>query len=162
MTQWSSDQTRFSLASVEIDVLGTIIRGVQKWTLTDEVSGDPMYGNSSVSIGLPAGQHKAEGAMGLIPEMSDDLRRALGDQWSQVPSTIGITLFEQFGGAPLTYNVTRAYFRKWEGDFGEPGGSKGATENYTITILEPIDLNGLSSIRDQRGGTLFSFPVVLF
>lgn len=162
MTQWSSDQVRKSLASIEIDVLGTIVRGVQKLSLTDEVSADPMYGNSSVSIGMPAGQHKAEGSIGLIPEMADELRAALGDQFSQVPATIGISMFEPNGGAPITHNVTRVYFRKQEVDYGEPGGSKGAVETFGLTILDPVDFNGLSSIRDQRGATLLSFPVVAF
>lgn len=160
MSDWSSDQVRKSLASITIDVFGTIIRGVQKLTCTDELSGDPMYANGSVSIGLPAGQHKAEGSIGMIPEMADDVRAALGDQFSQVPTTIGITMFEPFGGVPLTYNLTRVYWRKLEVDFGEPGGSKGSVETFGLVILDPIDFNGLSSVR-SRDVSLFSFPVVL-
>lgn len=160
MTQWSSDQTRLSLASINIDVFGTIIRGVQKLSLTDEVSGDPMYGNGPTSIGLPVGQHKAEGSIGLVPEMADDVRAALGDQFSQIPTSIGITMFESFGGASITYNVTRAYWRKLEVDFGEPGGSKGSVETFGLVILDPVDFNGLSGVR-SRDVSLFSFPVVL-
>jgi hypothetical protein len=152
--QWSTDQTRYSMASVEGDFSGLQLRGIQDLGLTDELTKDPIYGNSSVSIGVPVGMHKAEGALTLIPEEYDSLVFGLGDQFGTTPGTIGITLFEPNGAGVYTINASRVYLIKVEAKFGKPGGQDPATKALGLLILDPIDWGGLSIVRDQNSGAL--------
>ena len=48
---FSSDQIRDSLASVEADVNGFVLRSLQNFKWSDEVDPDLVYANSSVPIG---------------------------------------------------------------------------------------------------------------
>ena len=158
MTQWSSDEERVSGAAMEGDFNGAIIRGFQKLDLSDEVGRDPMYGNSSVSIGIPAGTHKGEFTLESIPEEVDEFLGTLGDQFYRVPGTFGISLVRASG--LITYNVTRVYLNKMQLGM-EAGGQKGSTGTLTGIVLDPIDWNGLRGIA-PKAPTAFSFPTFSF
>jgi hypothetical protein len=147
---------------MEMSFFGVTCRGIQKVTLTEELSKDPIYANSSVSIGVPVGTHKAEGTVQVITDEADSLRTAAGDQFGTRPGSIGITLFEPQGAGILTYNLTRVYIVKMEADFGEAGGQKPSLETFSIMILDPVDWNGITIVRDQRsGGIVLGFPTSL-
>lgn len=159
MGQFSSDQVRDSLASLEATWVGVTLRGIQKLTFSDEVAIDPIYGNGSVSVGGPAGQHKASGSLQTITSELQNLMAGLGDQWSQVPGTIQLSLNEQNGDGFKSYTLTTVRITKVDLDFGEAGGNKGSMGTLDFIIFDPVDFDGLSSIRDQRAtaGLLFAF-----
>lgn len=156
MSQWSfSDQDRISGATVEADWNGIIIRGMQSFDISDEVTRDPMYGNGAVSIGMPQGTHKAEATLVSIPEEVDEVLQALGPNFYLVPGTIGITLVRASG--PITYNLTRVYLNKGQVKF-EAGAQKGSEGTLTAVVLDPIDWNGLTGTSPAPTGIAFSFP----
>jgi hypothetical protein len=152
MSFWSSDQTRLSGASMEGDWNGVTLRGIQKITISDEVQREPQYGNSSVSIGMPAGTHKASLELETIPEEADNVAQALGDNLSQVPGTVGIYSSEPNGGTD-DIELSRVFIDSinWT---GEAGGQKGQTKTIKCTVLDPVDWNGLKLITDQREDAL--------
>lgn len=160
--QWTSEHTKESLASMEANFFGVTLRGVQKCSLTEELSRDPIYANASVSIGLPAGMHKAEGSIQVISQEADNLRQAAGPNFGQVSGSLLINLFEPNGAGILTYRASGVYLVKLEADFGEAGGAKPALETFGLLIIKPIDWGGVPIVTDQRAsGLVLSFPVAL-
>ncbi len=157
MANWSSDEARISGASMEADFNGSILRGMQKLDVSDEVSRDAMHGNGSISIGLPAGTHKGEFTLESIPEEVDEFLGTLGDGFYKVPGTIGISLVKASG--IITINLRRCYLNKTQAAF-EAGGQKGSTSTLTGIILDPIDWNGLRGVV-PGGGLSLSFPIFL-
>lgn len=139
--RFSSDDTRLSLASLTLFCADTNLRGVQELSLTDELSGDPVYGNDSNAVGLPAGQHKGEGTIGLLNEVAEQMRQNMGPNWGRVPWTASASLYEPFGAGLIIYTATRVYIRKAEGKFGKPGGSDPNIETFGLVILDPINWN---------------------
>ena len=159
---WTSDNMKESLASMEANFFNLTLRGIQKVTLTEELSKDAIYANSSVAVGVPVGTHKAEGTLAVISQEADNLRQAAGDQFGTISGSLGISLFEPNGAGILTYNVSRIYLVKIEADFGEPGGQKPCVETFGLLILDPVDWNGISIVRDQRAsGLVLAFPTSL-
>ena len=158
--QWTSDNTKESMASMEARFFGVTLRGIQKCSLTEELSKDPIYANSSVSIGVPVGTHKAEGSIQVISQEADNLRQAAGNNFGTIPGTLTINLFEPNGAGILTDKARRIYLIKMEADFGEAGGQKPSLETFGLMILNPIDWGGGTSIiSDQRAsGLLLAFP----
>lgn len=156
---WSNDQTKESSASMSADFAGVTLRGIAKLTFTDEVAKEPIYGNSSVSIGVPAGQHKAEGSLQVIVQEADNIITGLGPNYTQIPGTIGVSLYEPFGAGILTYDLTRVYLMKAEYDFGDAGGQKPVMVTFSFIALDPIVQNGNVSVTDQQaGGLILSLP----
>lgn len=143
---WSSDYTKLSLASLELGLLGQTVRGLTKVTLKETVKREPVYANGSVSEGLPAGQHSAEGSIAMFSPSAAAVRTIIGGGWSQVPVFIAISLFEPLGAGLLQYNVSGAYLTELEADFGEAGGNKPGQETFALTIINPIDWDGLPAI----------------
>lgn len=160
---WTSDNTKESLASMEARFFGVPLRGIQKVSLTEELSKDQIYANSSVSIGVAVGTHKAEGSLQVISQEADNIRQAAGPNFGTIPGTINISLFEPNGAGILTYKARRVYLVKIEADFGEAGGQKPSLETFSLMILDPIDWGGgVSIVTDQRAsGLILSFPTSL-
>jgi hypothetical protein len=149
---WSSDQTRLSGASMEGDWNGVTLRGIVKATVTDELSRDPQYGNSSVSNGLPAGTHKASLELETIPEEADNVAQALGDSLSQVPGTVGFYSSEPNGNTD-DVELSRVFIDSISWTV-EAGGQKAQTKTIKCTVLDPVNWNGLRLITDQREDAL--------
>lgn len=154
---WSSDYTKLSLASMELSVNGQTVRGIVKVTLKETVKRDPAYGNGSVSEGLPAGQHSAEGSVAMFSPSAAALRTIVGGGWSQSACVIAISLFEPNGAGLLHYGVSGAYLTELEADFGEAGGNKPGQETFGLTIIDPIDWDGLPAIYKQ--GSVGLLPI---
>lgn len=144
--RFSSDDTRLTMASLSLSAGGLVILGIQKLSFTDELSGDPIYGNDSVSVGLPAGQHKAEGSLALLAEVADSLRQSMGPNWMRIPTVASATFFEPLGAGLINYTATRVYLRKIEMDAGKPGGSDPEVETFGLVILDPINWNGAPGV----------------
>lgn len=159
--RFSSDDTRLTLASLTMFCAGTNLRGIQDVGFTDELSGDPIYGNDSISVGMPAGQHKGEGTLGLLTEVADTMRSNMGPNWGRTPWTISVSLYEPLGAGLVTYNATRVYLRKLDAKFGKPGGSDPVVETFGLVILDPIDWNG-NPIAVSNGGASLTGLVISF
>lgn len=160
--QWTNDNTKESLASLSAFWQGYSLRGIQKITFTEELSRDAIYGNSSVSIGVPVGQHKAEGSLQVLSQEADNLRGVLGPNFGATPGTISYSLFEPLGAGILTYTATRVYLVKLEVDLGEAGGAKPSLETFSLIILDPIDWgNGTQIVTDQSAsGFVLQLPTI--
>lgn len=148
--QWNSDQSRFSLASAEADFDGVTMRGLQGITITDEVATDPAYGNGSIPIGAPAGTYKGELTFSTIPEEADNILQALGQDYSRVLGTVGITMNEPNGNSYLI-ELSRVKITKVEANLGEAGGQKISITSFTCLVMDPPNFNGVSSISDPTG-----------
>jgi hypothetical protein len=153
--QWSSAQSRLSLASGEIDIAGVTCRGIQSMDITDEVSADPMYGNAPTAIGAPVGTHKAEITMGTIPEEGDNLLQqlaAMGVVATRALASAGVTMSEPNGASPYLIQATNMKLLKVQAKLGEAGGQKGSTMEFTFACYDPVNWNGIQLVESQGGG----------
>jgi hypothetical protein len=157
--QWTSDDFRDSLQSMEAHWAGAILRAIQSLKLEEEVSDEPIYGNDSIAIGLPKGTHKATGELVTIPSEADAIYEQLGNQWTQVPGSIGVTL-RRPNGTSYNVDLTRVYLRKTSIEFGKAGGSDPSLKTLSLRILDPVNWNGLRGI--EAPGDAFAFPVPIF
>jgi hypothetical protein len=157
MGQWSSDQIRDSGASLEADFNGFTLRGIAKLTFKDNLERDEQFANSSVSIGIPAGTYKAEGTLETISAEADGLRQSLGTNFTQIPGSIGVSLYEPNGAGLITYNLTRVYLQGGGEVTIESGGQKSVTETLSFKILDPIDWNGVQALTDTAA-SIISLP----
>jgi hypothetical protein len=155
MTTWNSDQTRQSLASAEADFSGIVLRSLQKISVTDELSADPVYGNAPTAIGAPVGTHKAEVTFSVIPEEADNIINMPGGSaaYTRLRGSVGITTMEP-GGPPMLFECKNVRILKVEADFGEAGGQKPALTTFTCAVYDPVNFNGGQSIESQGGGLL--------
>ncbi len=153
---FSSQQARFSGASIEGDWQGVTLFGIQSIEITDELDGEPMMGNGSVAIGMPAGSHKASITLETIPEEADALLQRLGNNFSQIPGSVGLSMSEPFGAGVYLVEVTGIYIRSCSFK-AESGGQKGSTKTITGTVLNPVNWNGLRIVTDQRSGFTVDF-----
>lgn len=156
----SSDQIRDSLAALTADVGGFVMRSVQTLKFKDGVKRDPIFANSSVSIGVPAGQHMGDGSFQVIPSEFMGLIQNVGDQWTQIPTTLQCTLNQQNGGGVVGVGSDMIMLNDSDWDFGKAGGSDPSLVTVSFVIVKPVDYDGLSAIRDNSV-TAFSFPSIL-
>lgn len=156
----SSAQTRDSLAALTADVSGYVMRSLQFLKFKDGVKRDPIFANSSVSIGMPAGQHVGDGSFQVIPSEAMAMLRNVGDQWTQVPTTLGCTLNQSNGGGVVGVGSDLIYLNDSDWDFGKAGGADPSLVTFTFTIIQPIDYDGIAAVRDQTASS-FSLPSIL-
>lgn len=146
MGYWSSDDTRFALSSASVTLSTVTMRGLQGMKITDEVSGEPIYGNGQLPLGLPPGAFKGSLSFSTIPEEGDTALAALGSGWTQIPGTLAITLIEPNNSTIYDISAGGVYLRKLEADLGEAGGGKGSMFAFEGLILQPISWGGLFSV----------------
>ncbi len=156
----SSDQIRDSLAALTADVGGFVMRSLQALKFKDGVKRDPIFANASTSIGVPAGQHTADGSFQVIPSEFMGLIQNVGDQWTQIPTTLQCTLNQQNGGGVVSVGSDLIMLNDSDWDFGKAGGSDPSLTTVTFVIIKPMDYDGIAAVRDQST-TAFSFPSIL-
>lgn len=156
---FSADQLRDVLASGTYDVGGLVLRSLQGFKYEEEQEGDAMYANGSLPIGDTPGTYKGSGSFTIIPTEATGLQQYLGDQYTQVPTTIGITLNQQFGASITPINMFTVRLKKFAWDFGEAGANKPALVEVNFRILKPAEINGMAAVRDG-GGAFFFAPIL--
>lgn len=147
----SSDDTRYALASLVGFFWGTSVRGLQDLELSEEVSGELIYGNGQESLGLPPGAIKGSGKFTTIPEEGIALISTIGNGWSQVPGSLSLTLAEV--NNPLIYSVAAnsVFIRKLALNFGKAGGSDPSLKSFEFVVAKAIDWGGYKAINAPAG-----------
>lgn len=150
----SLDQTRFSLASMTLDAAGITIIGCQDLSCKEQLETEPMYGNGSIVIGRTIGKLSGTGSLTMLPEEADSLVQQLGPGFGTVYWQLGATFLEVQGSGIYAVSASRVRISSKELKPGEPGGSKGSTIPFELTIDDPINWNGVTIIQLLTQGVI--------
>lgn len=154
----STDQFMDSLQSTEIDFSGFPLRGIQNVKPTEEYKRDRVYGNGPFALGLPIGTHEAGVDFSMILKEFDRMVGSLGDNYSQIPATMGLNFRRPTDGTIYSLNATSVYINKTELEAGKAGSSDPSLVSLTAYILDAIDWNGIVGLFPSASS--FSVPIL--
>jgi len=79
---------RYSFASIELNVNGTIYRGVKEISYSQKLEPSPVRGTPAQPIGFTLGEYSCEASMTMYMQEWRELLEALGDGFGMIPFTI--------------------------------------------------------------------------
>lgn len=128
--------------------------GFTEWSLSDELTTAPEYGNSPLALGAPIGQHKADGSCKQHKTEADVLAAALNN--ASGGAGFGFAFANVFldfvaPGVPRTkIEADNVRLIKRANSFSNDG--KGIVDEWTLLVTEPIKWNGIYIINPARFG----------
>jgi len=143
MAQWSLNQSRFSLSSLKLHVAGQEIIGSQKFSGTETLDGDFMWGNGVIAIGKVIGKLSSEWEMGFIPEEVDKLVTSIGVGFMEIPMSFRATFFEPANPATI-YTVSNDSI--WIGEKGLDAAREGAVITMKFKGQSATNWNGHAAL----------------
>lgn len=147
--------TRFSLASMEVDVQGYKIRGGSGLKLSQKLEPGEVEGNDSVSVGWTKGKWSGSGGMSLPYAEFADMVDSIGDEYGTKRISMVWSLVELEGDGVASIEIPAA--RISGDDFDAGDRQKHSAVQVEFTLLEPAKHNGRSIVlRKGSSGADFS------
>ena len=140
--RWSLNQTRFSLSSLKLSVNGVPIIGSTVTTISEAVSGELMFGNGPVGLGMVIGTLQGDIEMGFIPEEDDNLMKSIGSGFVEVPIGFVASFYEPAGSGIYTVSNDAIWIKEGALD----AAREGAVIKRKFKSQNPTNWNGCTAI----------------
>lgn len=156
MAVWSLNTPRLGLSSLKLSINGITIIGNTVSTVKESITGELLFGNGPIAIGIVQGTLSGEATFGFIPEEHDKILQSAAF-WAEYPMSFSGAMFEPASGALYSFSNDTVWMRDVELDVAREGAiikSTFKTQNQTqwngITALDlaaratdPTSLGGL-------------------
>lgn len=140
--RWSLNQSRFSLSSLKLNIFGNTIIGTQVISITETLTGDIMFGNGPLGIGMVIGTLSGDAEIGLIPEEDDNLLQSIGSGFMEIPISLIASFYEPAGSGIYTVTQDAAYIREGALD----GAREGAVIKRKLKMTGATNWNGVTAL----------------
>lgn len=150
--------TEYSSASITLDFAGRKFVGVSSLNWSEELTPEDQYGFSPVAVGRTLGQYKASGDFEQLLSEYTALLKVLGNGYGTKPFNIGVQYREE-GSDLVKVEIIAARIAK--ADASNAQGPAGTRMKVSLSIIQPIRINGLTLVDRARNGGLRINPASL-
>lgn len=141
MATWSLNTPRLGLSSLKLSINGISIIGNTVSTVKESMTGEFMFGNGPIAIGIVQGTLSGEMTMGFIPEEHDKILAA-SVFWAEYPMAVTGTMFEPASGSIYTFSNDTIWMRDCELDIAR----EGATIKSMFKTQAATSWNGITAL----------------
>ena len=148
MAAWTSDAPRLSLSSLKLSINGISIIGCTVASAKESMTGDFVFGNGPLALGIVQGTLSGEMSLGFIPEEHDKILQA-SSFWAEYPMGVSATMFEPASGSMYTLSNDCIWMRDCELDVAR----EGAVIKSTFKTQAATKWNGITALDLQSRAT---------
>lgn len=141
MAGWSSNAPRLGLSSLKLAINGITIIGCTVASFKESITGEFMFGNGPIAIGIVQGTLSGETSLGFIPEEHDKIVQA-SLFWAEYPMGVTATMFEPASGSIYTVSNDTIWMRDIELDIAR----EGAVIKSTFKTQAATKWNGVTAL----------------
>lgn len=140
----------FSFASAEIDFGGKSVFCLAALNWKEELTPEDQYGNDAVAIGRTKGQYKASADYEQYLHEHAEMIARLGQGYGERPFNIGCQYVEVPGAGRTVVEIIGARIAAPE--VSNASGPAGTKVKCTLSVIEPIKINGLTLVQRKAQG----------
>lgn len=137
MSRWSMNTSRLNLSTLKLSINGITIIGCTVATAKESITGEFMFGNGPIAIGIVQGTLSGEMSLGFIPEEHDKILAA-AVFWAQYPMSAAATMFDPGSGSIYTLQNDTIWMRDCDLDVAR----EGAIIKSSFKTQAPTSWNG--------------------